>query len=76
MYLIKCIRDICKANLSHIKQTQQVNDEIVPVLLLASCCLSSSDVEDAVYEPHFLFTVLGMLQLSRYLQETQRRWMS
>lgn len=35
----------------------------------ASCCLSSSEVEEAVQEeePHFRLTVLGMLQLSRYL---------
>lgn len=40
--------------------------------VLASCCLSSSEVEEAVHEPHFLFTVLGMLQLSKYLGGTDR----
>lgn len=40
---------------------------LVPLLPLASC-LSSSEVEVQDEEPHFLFTVLGMLQLSRYLR--------
>lgn len=42
----------------------------IPLLFpLVSGCLSSSDVEEAVHEeePHFLLTVLGMLQLSKYL---------
>lgn len=39
---------------------------LVPLLPLASC-LSSSEVEVQDEEPHFLFTVLGMLQLSKYL---------
>lgn len=45
------------------------------VFPLASCCLSSSDVEDAVQEdePHFLLTVLGMLQLSKYLMMLSRQ---
>lgn len=43
---------------------------LVPLLVpLASCCLSSSEVEEAVQEeePHFLLTVVGILQLSKYL---------
>lgn len=45
------------------------------LLLFASCCLSSSDVEEAVHEdePHFLLTVLGMLQLSKYLMMLSRQ---
>lgn len=42
----------------------------VPLLFLLTLgCLSSSDVEEAVQEeePHFLLTVVGMLQLSKYL---------
>lgn len=39
---------------------------LVPLPPLASC-LSSSEVEVQDEEPHFLFTVLGMLQLSKYL---------
>lgn len=37
------------------------------MLPLASCCLSSSEVEVHEEEPHFLLTVLGILQLSKYL---------
>lgn len=45
-----------------------------PLLLpLASCCLSSSDVEVQEEEPHFLLTVLGMLQLSKYLMMLSRQ---
>lgn len=43
------------------------NAKSVPLLLLTSCCLSSSEVEVQEEEPHFLLTVLGMLQLSKYL---------
>lgn len=43
-----------------------------PLLPLASCCLSSSEVEVPEEEPHLRLTVLGMLQLSRYLQEGGR----
>lgn len=41
-------------------------------LELSAFCLSSSELEDAVLEEdwHFLFTVMGMLQLSRYLDES------
>ena len=45
--------------------------ECVPLaVLVASCCLLSSDVDEAVHEdePHFLLTGLGTLQLSRYLR--------
>lgn len=45
----------------------------VPLLPLASCCLSSSEVEVQEEEPHFLLTVLGMLQLSKYLHEGRVR---
>lgn len=40
-----------------------------PLLVPLASCLSSSEVEEAVQEeePHFLLTVLGMLQLSKYL---------
>lgn len=41
-------------------------------------CLSSSEFEDVVFEEdwHFLFTVIGTLQLSKYLTERERhhRW--
>lgn len=45
----------------------QNDAELSPLLPLASC-LSSSEVEVQDEEPHFLFTVLGMLQLSKYLR--------
>lgn len=47
-----------------------------PPLLLSltsCCCLSSSDVEVQEEEPHFLLTVLGMLQLSKYLMMLSRQ---
>lgn len=39
-----------------------------PLLPLASCWRSSSEVEVQEEEPHFRLTVLGMLQLSKYLR--------
>lgn len=63
--------------ISGVKGLQSVSLKVdIPLLLQpASGCLSSSDVEEAVQEeePHFLLTVFGMLQLSRYLIGRYRR---
>lgn len=50
------------------KKDEQIA-KIVPCMEHSGFCLSSSELEEAVLEEdwHFLFTVIGMLQLSRYL---------
>lgn len=45
-----------------------------PLLPLASCCLSSSEVEVQEEEPHLRLSVLGMLQLSKYLRGGRGQW--